>query len=250
MAPRQSSTTHSPLPSMTEEEMELFSALLLAPRHTAGAAVTWQAGKIALMRQRHMIAPKTYGEDWWKVQPKYLAKVLIGNWLEKRKRVRLPLLSPECCASLQFTKPCGKLGCSVYSTDFTHFPDHKPERTLRTTMMKKYEDQSFKSPMYNTSSFLVSEPPTNYGLLGLLKRKRHGKEAGVMSSIYTTSYEKPPASAFAPCQFRRAAQPHGLTSRRGHLPRVGRILDYEGGQRYMQALGQLARDRKARAASM
>jgi len=71
-----------------------------------------------------------------------------------------------------------------------------------------------------------------------------------MSSIYTTSYEKPPMSDFAPCQFRRAAQPHGLTSRRGHLPRVGRILDYEGGQRYIQALGQLVRDRKARAASM
>lgn len=89
MAPRQSSTTHSPLPSMTEEEMELFSALLLAPSHTTAATATQQAGKIALTRQRHMIAPKTYGEDWWKVQPKYSAKVLIGNWLEERKRVRL-----------------------------------------------------------------------------------------------------------------------------------------------------------------
>lgn len=89
MASRQSSTTHSPLPSMTEEEMELFSALLLAPSHITGVTATEQPGKIALVRQRNTTEPKKDGEDWWKVQPKYSAKVLIGNWLEERKRVRL-----------------------------------------------------------------------------------------------------------------------------------------------------------------
>ena len=74
---------------MTEEEMELLSALLLAPSHTRGETVTQQPGKVALARQRNRIEWKKGGEDWWKVQPKYSTKVLIGNWLEERKRVRL-----------------------------------------------------------------------------------------------------------------------------------------------------------------
>nr|XP_013043335.2 protein CFAP107 isoform X2 [Anser cygnoides] len=71
-----------------------------------------------------MIASIKDGRDWWKIEPKYSTKVLIGNWLEERKR---------------FIKPTGKLGGSTYSTDFICFPDHKPEQTLRRTMMKKYE---------------------------------------------------------------------------------------------------------------
>ncbi|XP_072210737.1 cilia- and flagella-associated protein 107 [Excalfactoria chinensis] len=277
MAPRQSSISLSPLPSMTEEEMDLFSALLMAPSYATGAAVTRKAGQIALARQSCTFAPKPYGDDWWKVQPKYSPKVLIGNWLEERKR---------------FIKPCGELGRSIYSTDYIRFPDHKPERALRATMMKKYEglpahlffthhdeprSRNFVSEYednYNRhgyapflpplrtwdrhkiawvpqkSDFPILEPPTNYGLLEHLKSRWYGKEAGVMSSTYTVSYEKPPMPVFAPRHFRRAPKPQGLSSRRGHLPRVSRILDYEGGQRYLQALGQLVRDRKARAASM
>ncbi|XP_040389868.1 uncharacterized protein C1orf158 homolog isoform X1 [Cygnus olor] len=217
-----------------------------------------------------MIASIKDGRDWWKIEPKYSGKVLIGNWLEERKR---------------FIKPTGKLGCSTYSTDFICFPDHKPEQTLRRTMMKKYEGlpaQHFfthhEEPRsrnlvseyedkYNRHSydpvlpplrswngrklawipqkpdFPILEPPTNYGLLEHLMKKWHKKEAGTMRSVYTISYEKPPISAFA--------KTHGLSSRQGRHPHnIGRILDYEGSQKYLQALGQLARDRKARDASM
>ncbi|OXB77310.1 UNVERIFIED_CONTAM: hypothetical protein H355_002302 [Colinus virginianus] len=227
--------TQPMFPTTLSGEMEPFSALILAPSHTAGGTVTQETEQFELVGQRKTTAPKKGGEDWWKVQPKYSPKVLIGNWLEERKG---------------FVKPCRKPGRSIYSTDFTHFPDHRPERTLRTVMMKKYEDQNFNSIIHNAQSFLLSEPPTNYGLLEHLKQKWHRKEAGAMSSVYTVSYKKPPTSAFASCQFRCTAQPHGLSSRQGHLPRVSRILDCEGGQKYLQALGQLVRDRKARAASM
>ncbi|XP_021273356.1 uncharacterized protein C1orf158 homolog [Numida meleagris] len=280
MVPKQSSSSHSPFPSILAGEMEPSAALLLVPSPTTGetvTGVTQQRGKVALVRQRNTIAPEKDGEDWWKVQPKYSAKVLLGNWLEERKR---------------FIKPCGKLGRSIYSTDFTRFPDHKPEQRLRAIMMKKYEglpaqlffthheeprsrhlvseyEDHYNRHRYDPSlpplcrwngrklawvpqkpDFPILEPPTNYGLLEHLKRKWHRKEAGGMSSVYTISYERPPTLAFASCQFRRAAKPHGPSSRRGHLPRASRILDYEGGQKYLQALGQLARDSKARAASM
>uniref|UniRef100_U3J4Z4 Cilia and flagella associated protein 107 n=1 Tax=Anas platyrhynchos platyrhynchos TaxID=8840 RepID=U3J4Z4_ANAPP len=211
-----------------------------------------------------------YGRDWWKIEPKYSTRVLIGNWLEERKR---------------FIKPTGKLGHSIYSTDFVCFPDHKPEQTVRRTMRKKYEglpaqhffthheeprsrnlvseyDDKYNRHGYDPllpplrtwngrklawipqkSDFPILEPPTNYGLLEHLMKKRHKKEAGMMTSVYTISYEKPPVSAFATT--------HGLPSRQGRRPRnIDRILDYEESQKYLQALGQLVRDRKARDASM
>ncbi|KFP58177.1 Uncharacterized protein C1orf158, partial [Cathartes aura] len=230
-----------------------------------------QPGRAVLVRQRNAMASQKDGQDWWKIEPKYSTKVLIGNWLEERKR---------------FIKDTGKLGSSIYGTDFICFPDHRPDQTLRRTMMEKFEvskrnfkyvvneeprsrnlvseyDDKYNRRGYNPvlpllrswngrkfawipqkSDFPILEPPTNYGLLEHLMKKWHEKEAGVMNSVYTISYGSPPISAFATCQLR---QPVPL----GHLPQnVSRILDYEGGQKYLQAISQLVRDRKARDASM
>jgi len=80
-------------------------------------------------------------------------------------------------------------------------------------------------------------------------KKWHQKETGVMNSVYTISYESPPISAFATCRLRQPA--HDVLSNQGYLPQgVSRILDYEGSQKYLQAIGQLGRDRKARDASV
>uniref|UniRef100_A0A8C8B2F8 Alpha/beta hydrolase fold-3 domain-containing protein n=1 Tax=Otus sunia TaxID=257818 RepID=A0A8C8B2F8_9STRI len=38
-----------------------------------------------------------------------------------------------------FTKDTGKLGSSIYKTDFIWFPDHKPDQMLRRTVMEKFE---------------------------------------------------------------------------------------------------------------
>lgn len=82
-------------------------------------------------------------------------------------------------------------------------------------------------------------------------KKWHEKEDGVMKSVYTISYESPPISAFATCQLRRPAKSHDFPFNQGCLPQnVSRILDYEGGQKYLQAISQLVRDRKARDASV
>uniref|UniRef100_A0A674K973 Cilia and flagella associated protein 107 n=1 Tax=Terrapene triunguis TaxID=2587831 RepID=A0A674K973_9SAUR len=47
------------------------------------------------------------------------------------------------------------------------------------------------------SDFPIFEPPTNYGLFEQLMKKWTHEEAGVMNSVYTVSYERPPVSAFA-----------------------------------------------------
>ncbi|XP_009964697.2 uncharacterized protein C1orf158 homolog [Tyto alba] len=225
-----------------------------------------------------MTASQRDEHDCWKIEPKYSNKVLIGNWLEERKR---------------FTKETGKLGSSIYKTDFICFPDHKPEHTLRRIMMEKLEglpmqhffthhdeprsrnlvseyDDKYNRHGYSPvllplhsgneckfawipqkSDCPVLEPPTNYGLLEYLMKKWHQKEAGVMNSVYTISYESPPISAFATRQLRQPAKTHVLPSNQEYFPQnVSRILDYEGGQKYLQVIRQLVRDRKARDACL
>ncbi|KAM9256282.1 cilia- and flagella-associated protein 107 [Cariama cristata] len=225
-----------------------------------------------------MIALQKDGQDWWIIELKYSTKVLVGNWLEEGKR---------------FVKDTGKLGSSIYRTDFICFPDHKPNQTLRRTMMEKIEglpmwhffahheeprsqnllleyDDKYNRHGYNSvlpplrswngrkfawipqkSDFPILAPPTNYGLLEHLMKKWHKKEAGVMNSVYTISYESPPISAFPTRQPRQPAKTHDLPSNQGQLPQnISRILDCEGGQKYLQAISQLVRDRKARDASV
>uniref|UniRef100_A0A8C8VL04 Chromosome 1 open reading frame 158 n=1 Tax=Pelusios castaneus TaxID=367368 RepID=A0A8C8VL04_9SAUR len=167
-------------------------------------------------------------QEWylpsWKTEPKYSTKVLIGNWLEERKR---------------FIKDIGKSSNSIYGTDFVRFPDRKTDQIVRRTIMKKLDglpkqhlfmhheessnrnlvtqyDDHYNRHGYNPvlpplrrwngqklswlpekSDFPLFEPPTNYGLFEQLMKKWSKKEAGVMNSVYTVSYEKPPVSAFA-----------------------------------------------------
>ncbi|XP_067422763.1 cilia- and flagella-associated protein 107 [Emydura macquarii macquarii] len=167
-------------------------------------------------------------QEWylpsWKIEPKYSTKVLIGNWLEERKR---------------FTKDIGKPSNSTYGTDFVRFPDCRTDQIVRRTIMKKldglpkqhlfmhhgepsnrnlvtqYDDQ-YNRHAYNPvlpplrrwngqklawlpekSDFPIFEPPTNYGLFEQLMKKWPQKETGMTNSVYTVSYEKPPVSAFA-----------------------------------------------------
>ncbi|KFP45739.1 Uncharacterized protein C1orf158, partial [Chlamydotis macqueenii] len=230
-----------------------------------------QPGRAMLVRQRNMNASPEDGQNWWKIEPKYSTKVLIGNWLEERQR---------------FIKETGKLGSSIYRTDFISFPDHRPDETLRRTMTEKYEglpiqllfshheeprsrnlvseyDDKYSRHGYNSalpplrswngrkfswvpqkSDFPILEPPTNYGLLQQLMKKWRKKEAGVMKSVYTISYKSPLISASATCEPRQPAETHNLPSS------TPQILVYERGQKYLQALDQLGRDRKARNASV
>ncbi|XP_009863370.1 PREDICTED: uncharacterized protein C1orf158 homolog [Apaloderma vittatum] len=213
-------------------------------------------------------------QTWLKVEPKYSSKVLIGNWLEERRR---------------FTTDTRVPGSSIYKTDFICFPDHKANTLLRRAMVEKYEglpaqhflahhdeprsrhlvseyDDQYNRHGYNPAlpplrvwngrklawvpqktDFPILEPPTNYGLLEHLMKKWFEKEADVMISVYTISYGRPPSSAFATCPPR---QTRNSCSTWGCFPHVSPILDYEGGQKYLQAISQLGRDSKARDTSV
>ncbi|KAK2521622.1 hypothetical protein Q9233_010866 [Columba guinea] len=100
------------------------------------------------------------------------------------------------------------------------------------------------------SDFPIIEPPTNYGLLEYLMKKWYKKEAGVMNSVYTVSYQRPPISPFDIWQLKHPTKTRYVPSSRGHLPTsTNRILDYDGGQKYLEAVSELVRARKPREAS-
>ncbi|XP_074780971.1 cilia- and flagella-associated protein 107 isoform X2 [Athene noctua] len=187
-----------------------------------------------------MCALQKDGQNWWKIQPRYSNEVLIGNWLEERRR-----------------------GLPVQHF-FTHH-DEPRSRNLVSEYDDKYNRHGYNPvllPLHSRNEYKfawipkkadypILEPPTNYGLLEHLMKKWHKKEYGVMNSVYTTSYESPPISAFATRQLGQAATTHVLPSNQGHLPQnISRILDYEGCQKYLQVIRQLVRDRKARDASV
>ncbi|XP_063173457.1 cilia- and flagella-associated protein 107 [Candoia aspera] len=180
----------------------------------------------------------------WKIEPKYSTNVLIGNWVEERRRFG-----------------CNKEGTgqSTYKQGFVHFPTGTPDRTVMRRLMKQldglprkyilthpeqakhhhlvsqYDDQ-YNRRGYNPrlpplrkwhghkmawspekSDCPPVEPPTNYGLLEHLMKKWCHKEPAVMSSTYDVSYQKPPTSAYIPRQ--RPDTKRILESRKQWLPR-------------------------------
>lgn len=70
---------------------------------------------------------------------------------------------------------------------FTTF--HVSKNTMHVTFVKIL--------IMNSKMISVSEPPTNYGLFEHLMKKWSCKEPGVMNSVYTVSYVKPPVSSYA-----------------------------------------------------
>ncbi|XP_061457428.1 cilia- and flagella-associated protein 107 [Rhineura floridana] len=196
-----------------------------------------------------MITPCRDAQEWylpsWRVEPKYSTNVLIGNWLEERKK---------------FIRDHEGTGKSTYGRDYIRFPTEIPDRTVMRRMMKQldglpkkytlthhdepkhrnlvtqYDDQ-YNRRGYNPllpplrrwnghkmawipekTDYPLAEPPTNYGLFEHLVKKWTHREPGVLNSIYTISYTKPPSSAYGVRQ--RPITTHVLeASRPQWLPR-------------------------------
>ncbi|XP_033014840.1 uncharacterized protein C1orf158 homolog [Lacerta agilis] len=168
-------------------------------------------------------------QEWytpgWKVEPKYSTKVLIGNWLEERKK---------------FIRDHEGTGESTYDRDYVRYPAQIPDRTVMRRIIKQldglpkkyilthheeprhrhlvsqYDDQ-YNRHGYNPvlpplrkwsrhkmawipekTDYPLVEPPTNYGLFEHLVKKWGHNVPGVMNSVYTVSYVKPPSTAYIP----------------------------------------------------
>ncbi|XP_054031660.1 cilia- and flagella-associated protein 107 [Dryobates pubescens] len=196
------------------------------------------------------------GENWWKVQPRYSSEVLIGNWLEDRIRdafqSHLNAVAredgflhisfqglPMQCIFTHHEEPRSRHFVSEYEDEYNRRCYDPVAPPLRTWNGRKL------SWVPQKADFPILEPPKNYGLYEYLLEKWFGKDDGVMKSVYTISYEKPPISALVTRHQRQPAKP-SLLSNQAQLPQnISQTLDYEGAQTHLQAIGQLMRSKNA-----
>ncbi|NP_001088767.1 uncharacterized protein LOC496031 [Xenopus laevis] len=163
----------------------------------------------------------------WKIEPKFSNKVLIGNWVEERKkfRTRRQPMQDSC-----------------YNIDFVNFPDSKPDWIFTRSIVKKMEglpkclllshhgeakhkhlvshyDDHFLRPGNSTlptlrsydgnrlawvperSDYPTADPPTNFGLLQAKEKQWREKFSEEPRSLYSASYKQPPTSAYNTMRF-------------------------------------------------
>ncbi|XP_006899632.1 PREDICTED: uncharacterized protein C1orf158 homolog [Elephantulus edwardii] len=168
------------------------------------------------------VDPQSHSTPSWHIEPKYSTRVLVGNWVEERKKfIRTTEKTPEC----------------IYRKEYVPFPHHRPDLISRWYGKRKIEGLPYKHlithhqeprtnylistyddhynrhnynphlPPYRTwnghkllwlpeaSDFPLPVPPTNYGLYEQLNRRWHRKDT--RESIYTSSYLRPPMSAMS-----------------------------------------------------
>ncbi|KAM6219359.1 cilia- and flagella-associated protein 107 isoform 1-T1 [Rhynchocyon petersi] len=170
------------------------------------------------------VSPQSYSTPSWCIKPTYSTRVLIGNWLEERRK---------------FTRAAEKTPPSIYRKDYVPFPDHRPDLISRWYGKMKGEGLPYKHlithhqepknrylissyddhynrhnynpglPLLRTwnghklmwlpepSDFPLLAPPTNYGLYEELNKRWHTTEARPRKSIYMSSYLRPPVSAMS-----------------------------------------------------
>ncbi|XP_075047223.1 cilia- and flagella-associated protein 107 [Mixophyes fleayi] len=165
---------------------------------------------------------KKWSLPGWRIEQRYDNKVLIGNWVEERKKFkRSNLLTTNSC----------------YDIDFVRYQDSKPDRIQRRFYLKRMEglpkqhlithqgeldsrnlvsqyDDNFVRHGNSTlpplrswdgnsltwaperSDFPVADPPTNFGLLQEKQKLWRDQSSEELRSVYSASYRRPPPSAF------------------------------------------------------
>ncbi|XP_048208037.1 protein CFAP107 [Perognathus longimembris pacificus] len=158
-------------------------------------------------------------------QKSFSSKVLIGNWVEDRRR---------------FSKATDQTPQSVSRKEYIPFLDHEPDQISRLYTKKRMEGLPYKHLMthhrepshrylisayddhynrrnYNPampavrtwsrqkllwlpekSDFPLLGPPTNYGLYEQQKERWLSPQGGLRESLYTSSYSRPPLGTQAP----------------------------------------------------
>uniref|UniRef100_A0A8C0QII2 Cilia and flagella associated protein 107 n=1 Tax=Chelonoidis abingdonii TaxID=106734 RepID=A0A8C0QII2_CHEAB len=182
-------------------------------------------------------------QEWylpsWKIKPEYSTKVLIGNWLEERKRGL-----PKQHLFMHHEELNNRNLVTQYDD---HYNRHGYNPVLPP--LRRWNGQKL-AWLPEKSDFPVFEPPTNYGLFEQLMKKWTHQEAGVMNSVYTVSYERPPVSAFA-IRRRPVTNCHRSPHDGQHLPHnLSSSLERDGTPKCLQVSEQLVRDMAAIGATL
>ncbi|XP_007661467.1 uncharacterized protein C1orf158 homolog isoform X2 [Ornithorhynchus anatinus] len=116
----------------------------------------------------------------WRIEPKYSSNVLIGNWLEERKKGL-----PYKHLIVHKEEPKHRNFVSAYDDHFNHH-GHNPNLPL----LRQWNVQKM-AWLPEKSDFPIVEPPNNYGLFEKQLKRWSSSALDPMKSIYTVSYVRP-----------------------------------------------------------
>lgn len=168
--------------------------------------------------------PQTFSTPSWQIEKQYSTRVLVGNWVEERRK---------------FNKATDRTPQCIHRKEYVPFPGHRPDHISRWYGKRRVEglpykhlithhqepshrylistyDDHYNRHNYNPgvpalrtwngqkllwlpekSDFPLLAPPTNYGLLEQLKQKWLVSKTSPRESIYTTSYPRLPVCAMS-----------------------------------------------------
>ncbi|XP_037674659.1 uncharacterized protein C1orf158 homolog isoform X2 [Choloepus didactylus] len=132
------------------------------------------------------VSPQAFYTPSWQTEPKYSTKVLIGNWVEERRKGL-----PYKHLITHHQEPSNRYLISLYDDNYNRHnynPGLPPRRTWNGQKLLWLPEKT---------DFPLLAPPTNYGLYEQLKQRWCGPQAGPRESTYRSSYPRPPVSALS-----------------------------------------------------
>ncbi|XP_055467402.1 cilia- and flagella-associated protein 107 [Psammomys obesus] len=181
--------------------------------------------------------PQPFSTPGWKTEKKYSTKVLVGNWVEERRKfAKATDHSPRCTCGKEYvfypnqgpdhiSRWYGRRrGEGLPYKNLTTHHQELPHRHLVSTYEDHYNRHSYNPcvpplRIWNgqrllwlpeKSDFPLIDPPTNYGLFKQLKQKWLTSKTCLKESIYSTSYLRPPVWAMSRREHALLALPAGL----------------------------------------
>nr|XP_033778505.1 uncharacterized protein C1orf158 homolog [Geotrypetes seraphini] len=183
-----------------------------------------------------MNSAKSYIDPCWRVEKRYSNRVLVGNWLEERKKFKRSLFpTSRSCQKIDFVPYAESKPNLIIGRAFKKKNEGLPKQLLLSHhgepnhkhLVSAYDDhytrhgnsalpplRKFNGNKLNwipeKSDYPIEEPPTNYGLLELKRKSWQEETSEDLRSVYSVSYVQPPPSAFAAIRY--AVAPRALSS--------------------------------------
>uniref|UniRef100_A0A5F5PVS9 Cilia and flagella associated protein 107 n=1 Tax=Equus caballus TaxID=9796 RepID=A0A5F5PVS9_HORSE len=132
------------------------------------------------------VSPQSLSTPSWKIETKYSTRVLIGNWVEERRKGL-----PYKHLITHHQEPSHRHLISTYDDHYNRHnynPGLPPRRTWNGHRLLWLPEKA---------DFPLLAPPTNYGLHERLKQRWLKPVAGPREPVYTSSYPRPPLCALS-----------------------------------------------------
>ncbi|XP_029434724.1 uncharacterized protein C1orf158 homolog [Rhinatrema bivittatum] len=204
-----------------------------------------------------MYNAQAFLDPCWRVEKRYSNRVLIGNWLEERKKfIRSIYPTSKSCQRIDFVPYADGRPDPILGRAFKKKNEGLPKHILLShhgepkhkNLVSVYDDHYMRHGnsslpplrkfsgnklawLPEKSDYPIQEPPTNFGLLEEKKKMWQDETAVDPRSVYTVSYVQHPPSAFAAIRY--AVAPRALSSSMHQQNNLNKNLSLKD-QRHLQ----------------